>query len=232
MPKLDAERVLDRVNLARQHAAAASKVSFSPKAPISRNAASRAADKLGTGLYVNIAQSVPGLIALLTPAKLAESVSRSKKGLGTILPDHKYIGPGNPMNLGLPVDDGDALAYLHDEAYDRLLKSGVDPKFVYGGISEADNDAIEDSKAILRNHPDVGALAVLLGIGSKQGASKMIQDLLRYVPQALKNKIGLKELKSFYPDPVIRKVTPEGMASVQPAIDAAVKASMPQMVSM
>lgn len=200
MGKKTAAEGAARVALGRQHASTRSKIPNRPRSPVKRNLASRLADKAGIGLYVNIAQSLPGLLELLTPTKLHQTIKRSADGGGFILADHKYIGPGNAMDLGWPVDDGDALAYLHDEAYARLLDSGLPPAVVYAGSTQADEDAIADSEAILSNHPDVGALAVLLGISAKHKAAKRIQQLLSKVPSALLNKLHIADLAKFYPD--------------------------------
>lgn len=36
---------------------------------------------------------------------------------GAVLPGHKYIGPGNSLNRGTPVDQDDRIAYHHDQLY-------------------------------------------------------------------------------------------------------------------
>ncbi len=193
---------LARVELGRKHAALQSHVPYVASKKKGQTMAGKIAEGVGKDpFYVNVLEAVPMLIARLTPGNIKKMVEQNKKGLGSVLPESKYIGPGNKMDLGLPTDDGDALAYLHDEAYDRLLKSGVAPKFVYGGLTQADEDAIRDSHDILSDHPDAGALAVYLGISAKNGASTILTDALKLVPQALQNKLGLGQLKKFYPDP-------------------------------
>lgn len=36
-----------------------------------------------------------------------------------VFPGHRYLGPGNPLNNGDPVDEDDRIAQQHDEAYSR-----------------------------------------------------------------------------------------------------------------
>ncbi|KAL1424581.1 hypothetical protein MTO96_019987 [Rhipicephalus appendiculatus] len=42
-----------------------------------------------------------------------------------LFPGHRYLGPGNPLRNGDPVDEDDGIAKSHDEAYERA-KSHVD----------------------------------------------------------------------------------------------------------
>jgi hypothetical protein len=51
-----------------------------------------------------------------------------------IFPGHKYLGPGNKVNAGSPVDADDLIAQQHDWAYENA----TDKEDVY----QADNDAI------------------------------------------------------------------------------------------
>ncbi|KAF5287673.1 hypothetical protein FQA39_LY15773 [Lamprigera yunnana] len=49
-------------------------------------------------------------------------------------PYHKYLGPGNSLNLGKPIDEDDRIALVHDIHY-SLLKSNED-------IRRADEESI------------------------------------------------------------------------------------------
>lgn len=72
------------------------------------------------------------------------------------LPGHHYIGPGNPLNNGLPVDLDDAIAQIHDHRYAHA-QSEQD-------IHSADNEAIGEFLADVANpHSALGAL----GLGAK-----------------------------------------------------------------
>lgn len=43
-----------------------------------------------------------------------------------VFPGHHYIGPGNPLESGVPVDTDDAIAREHDKAYEEAeCKSDV-----------------------------------------------------------------------------------------------------------
>lgn len=37
-------------------------------------------------------------------------------------PGHRYLGPGSSRDAGDPVDEDDAVALVHDTAYDRVVK--------------------------------------------------------------------------------------------------------------
>lgn len=75
------------------------------------------------------------------------------------LPFHNYIGPGNPLNNGPPVDLDDEIALLHDHRYANA-KSEQD-------IHKADNEAIGDFLSNVHNpHSAIGAL----GLGAKRVA--------------------------------------------------------------
>ncbi len=113
---------------------------------------------------------------LRNPKNQFKMVKNLVKGKGLTLPGSKYIGPGNPMNRGKPVDKADANAYQHDIDYDNYLKKGVKKKDVYLGYSDADERLLKNTKADTPN-----GLAVNLGIGAKKvlnkiGLTKRIRD--------------------------------------------------------
>ena len=115
-----------------------------------KGVARKAADKLGISQPVRSAVSRVakgigvGTAALRLGAKVAnplflpQMAVKKALGMGITLPGSKYIGPKNPMALGKPVNAADAAAYEHDVAYDNYIKSGHDPKDVYGKFSKAD----------------------------------------------------------------------------------------------
>lgn len=122
-------------------------------------------------------------------ARMANPVNRAKmavnyaRGKGMVLPGSKYIGPGNEMNKGKPVDQADANAYQHDLDYDEYLKKGHKAKDVYTGYSDADERLWKNTKANTAN-----GLAVNLGMGAKYllnktGLTKRIRDTDKPKPQ-------------------------------------------------
>lgn len=53
-----------------------------------------------------------------------------------VLPFHKYLGPGNDLDSGDPVDEDDRIAQEHDSAYATALTAE--------DISNADSKAINE----------------------------------------------------------------------------------------
>lgn len=110
------------------------------------------------------------------PIRRAKFVVDAIRGKGLVLPGSKYIGPGNEMNKGKPVDEADANAYQHDIDYDNYLKKGHKAKHVYTGWSDADERLLRKTKADTPN-----GLAVNIGMGAKKllhktGLTKRIRD--------------------------------------------------------
>lgn len=114
--------------------------------------------------------------------RVANPINRHKfkinaaRGKGFVLPGSKYIGPGNEMNKGKPVDQADANAYQHDLDYDAYIKKGHKARDVYTGWSDADKRLLKNTKADTPN-----GLAVNLGMGAKKllhktGLTKRIRD--------------------------------------------------------
>ena len=101
------------------------------------------------------------------PKNQVKFVSDAVRGKGFVLPGSKYIGPGNEMNKGKPVDRADANAYQHDVDYDNYIKKGVSKRKVYTGWSDADARLLKNTKATTPN-----GLAVNLGMGAKKLAYK------------------------------------------------------------
>lgn len=120
---------------------------------------------------------------LANPARQAKFVADAVRGEGFVLPGSKYIGPGNRMDKGKPVNQADANAYQHDVDYDNYLKKGHKAKDVYLGYSDADQRLLKNTKA---NTPE--GLAVVLGMGAKKllnktGLTKRIRDTDEVGPQ-------------------------------------------------
>ncbi len=61
---------------------------------------------------------------------------KSKRGSrGWVLPFYKYVGPGNTLNRGRPVNKADWAARIHDKAYTEILRKG---RRAYTRFNEAD----------------------------------------------------------------------------------------------
>lgn len=123
-----------------------------------RKVASGVGKIAGTGVA---AARLAGKVA--NPLFVPQMAAKKALGLGITLPGSKYIGPGNPMQLGKPTSAADAAAYEHDQAYDKYINSGIPAKKVYGSYSKADK--------ILRDKADTttpDGLAAYLGMTAKK----------------------------------------------------------------
>lgn len=107
-------------------------------------------------------------VRVKNPVNQIKFARNAIKGKGFVLPGSKYIGPGNEMNKGAPVDEADANAFQHDKDYDEYIKRGHRPRDVYTGYSDADERLLRNTKADTPN-----GLAVNLGMGLKKGANKL-----------------------------------------------------------
>lgn len=131
----------------------------------------------GVAHKARIAKSAAILTArAMNPVRRAKFLATAAKGEGFVLPGSKYIGPGNRMDKGKPVDQADANAYQHDIDYDNYLKKGHKARDVYTGWSDADDRLLKKTKADTPN-----GLAVNLGMGAKKllhktGLTKRIRD--------------------------------------------------------
>lgn len=56
---------------------------------------------------------------------------------GLVLPGYNYLGPGNGLDRGEPVNEADAAAREHDEAYQALLDAGDNPYLKYNHADAA-----------------------------------------------------------------------------------------------
>jgi len=118
-----------------------------------------------------------GFTALRLINRVANPVNQAKfletaiKGGGFILPESKYIGPGNSMSLGSPTSKYDALAMEHDFAYENYLSEGIPAIDVYTKYSKADEKLYKAAKGAAYKDPE--AMALTMGMGLK----KMAHDL-------------------------------------------------------
>lgn len=83
-----------------------------------------------------------------------------------LFPGHRYLGPGNPIENGDPVDEDDRIAQRHDIAYEDARTRG--------DVRRADRVAIRDfSRDLVRTgnwHSAVGAA----GLGIKYAAETLV----------------------------------------------------------
>nr|QTE03782.1 MAG: capsid protein [Grus japonensis parvo-like hybrid virus] len=54
-------------------------------------------------------------------------MSTGKRRRGYVLPGYRYIGPGNEMEAGEPVDEDDRVAKRHDYGYQKYIDEGKNP---------------------------------------------------------------------------------------------------------
>lgn len=80
----------------------------------------------------------------------AQQHFQNQEARGLTWPGHKYLGPGNSLNKGPPVDAVDAAAYRHDLAYDRATS--------FSDVKDADLEAIKSFSRELFNSAHVPAL--------------------------------------------------------------------------
>nr|QVW56839.1 MAG: putative structural protein VP1 [Phylloscopus inornatus ambidensovirus] len=81
-------------------------------------------------------------------------------GKGTLFPGYNYLGPGNPLDNGEPVNEVDDIAKQHDIAYENAYT----PK----QINKADIDAIAKFKEHILGSHAVAATAGYTGLTAKR----------------------------------------------------------------
>jgi hypothetical protein len=82
-----------------------------------------------------------------------------------VLPGHRYIGPGNPLNNGQPVDSDDAIAKTHDIAYNNAETA----EDVRAADRKAIGEFAHDAYHNLNPHSALGAA----GLGVKYGVESL-----------------------------------------------------------
>ena len=74
--------------------------------------------------------------------QLQEFARKARQG-DFSLPGYKYLGPGNRLDKGPPVDHNDWVAYIHDLGYGKIIDRGGNP---YLQFSDADEEALKRFK--------------------------------------------------------------------------------------
>lgn len=87
-----------------------------------------------------------------------------------VFPGHKYLGPGNELNCGEPVDVDDAIAREHDRAYE----SATCKEDVYFADTKAIFSFMFDWVKNKNWHSAVGAI----GLAFKHGTEKLLRRVL------------------------------------------------------
>lgn len=92
-----------------------------------------------------------------------------------LYPGHNYLGPGNPINNGEPVDYADRVAREHDINYTNAI--------VDKDIYDADLKAIKKFGTHYITHGDLPSLTGAVGLGIKTGTERFIGKLLYGMPK-------------------------------------------------
>lgn len=83
---------------------------------------------------------------------------------------HKYLGPGNPLNNGIPINTADRIAQVHDNEY-HVAKTKED-------IYNSDRNAIEDFKKDFIENPNLSSLIGYSGLSIKHNIEKSLNTII------------------------------------------------------
>lgn len=107
-----------------------------------------------------------------TPLALANVIINSPKMVRTYwstgavtYPETRYIGPGNTLDEGEPLNEWDNLAYVHDVQYSELIAKGVNP---YLTFNNADRLMLHELKQNMDLRAGHYGAAVWAGINAKK----------------------------------------------------------------
>ncbi len=81
----------------------------------------------------------------------APKKARKDNSAGFNFPGHKYLGPGNGLDRGEPVDADDAAAQKHDQAYNEQLEAGDNPYVKYNHADREFQEALKDDTSFEGN---------------------------------------------------------------------------------
>lgn len=92
---------------------------------------------------------VEGILGFKVPEEYKNRVNSSTHSGGFLYPGTKYVGPGNSLNKGEPVNHGDRVALKHDLEYDYYQylynKGEIDKKNFEEKIKESDSNFIKEN---------------------------------------------------------------------------------------
>lgn len=109
-------------------------------------------------------------------AKLNQEVPGEQDGKGGYhLPGYKYLGPGNDMNRGSPINHVDEHAQQHDKAYETAMNKEDVYKADRTFLKDLSDHIIDGSDSV---YETAGAISGVLGIGAKHIVEKTIGKTL------------------------------------------------------
>lgn len=89
-----------------------------------------------------------------------------------LVPGHRYLGPGNPLDNGEPVNKADSIARQHDIEY-SLAQNKQD-------IYSSDKRAIENFYSDVKSNPNLSSVIGLTGLGIKNIVEEKLLDRVIY----------------------------------------------------
>lgn len=95
-----------------------------------------------------------------------------------LIPGYNYLGPGNPLDNGEPVNELDADAQQHDIDYENAISADQ--------IHEADKKAINKFRQHLKSSNATAASLGIAGLNSKLGVEKVFG--VRYPSKSVINQ--------------------------------------------
>ncbi|CAG7722450.1 unnamed protein product [Allacma fusca] len=131
-------------------------------------------------------EAIPPIIGLL-PARAHKVYRELQKG--NVLPGHKYIGPGNPLQNGRnrslqKVDADGRIAQQHDERYTNAKSSN--------DVSIADQEFLND----WADDGNIRSLIGAIGIGAKHSVEKVTGTFIHQkVRKIRKSKFRVSDLR-------------------------------------
>lgn len=87
-----------------------------------------------------------------------------------LYPGHRYLGPGNPLYNGEPVDNADKIARTHDFEYNTATNKS--------DVFASDQKAISSFAKDFVLHPNLPSLAGAFGLSLKHGVEKNLTGVL------------------------------------------------------
>lgn len=81
--------------------------------------------------------------------------------------NHNYLGPGNPLENGEPVDSADRVAQKHDTRYSEIIESGVSGSDFFEAIRAADTESGQEFLDTYKQDGNLWNLAGAVGLNLK-----------------------------------------------------------------
>ena len=78
------------------------------------------------------------------PKPKADQQKQNHGSRGLVLPGYNYLGPGNSLDRGEPVNEADAAAQKHDQEYQKLLDQGDNPYLRYNHADQEFQEELKD----------------------------------------------------------------------------------------